>query len=329
LRPLNCSHRILLLAGVLLALWTGCALAADPPGAGNPEELWNAYPLKPKKGSIESKLDKAHPVTTPTATSTPTGAAATDAGQSARSAPSTGSSSSGSSPGLLPLIAVLVAVLAGGSAIVVRRRARSRGSAVADGAAPAAGAHPSARAATAVAAAPSPPQPGPSRAPVRRSAAPAKPGAAQRRAKPPARPRPSPPAARAPAQTLQRPVAAGATPAGTTSWMVGWPKGSDTLWRCQIVWESGRGLSRFRAVAIEPGRFARPRPIMQSKELRWTMKSDPETTDPQYLEAVRSMTQELIDAGWEPIDRGSRWWSRRFVSHREQPPGLDSSKEGS
>jgi hypothetical protein len=115
-------------------------------------------------------------------------------------------------------------------------------------------------------------------------------------------------------------------PEGWRPWRWPWPEGTEALWRCEIVWDAGYRSSRFRAVVLKPGRFHRPQPITASEEFRWLLKEDPETTDPQYVEAVRAMTQELVDAGWEPTERGSRWWSRRFVSHGDEPPAVASSK---
>ena len=105
-----------------------------------------------------------------------------------------------------------------------------------------------------------------------------------------------------------------------------WPKGAEQLWRCEIRWHAGYRRSRFEAIALEPAR-RRGQPIGRSATFKWLMMGDP--TPQEFQGAVDELTDSLASAGWERIADGADWYSRRFVWHRDSPPGRLDAGQGS
>jgi hypothetical protein len=107
---------------------------------------------------------------------------------------------------------------------------------------------------------------------------------------------------------------------------VPWPEGAEQLWRCEIRWRGGYLRSRFEAVALEPRR-RRGQPIGGSARFKWMIMADP--TPQEFQSAVDELTDSLASAGWERIADGAAWYSRRFVWHRDSPPGRLDAGQGS
>jgi hypothetical protein len=105
---------------------------------------------------------------------------------------------------------------------------------------------------------------------------------------------------------------------------VPWPEGAEQRWRCEIRWHAGYRRSRFEAVAVEPAR-RRGQAIGRSETFKWLMMGDPTAQD--FQGAVEELTDLVVAAGWERVADGADWYSRRFVWHRDSPPGrLDAGQ---
>jgi hypothetical protein len=89
-----------------------------------------------------------------------------------------------------------------------------------------------------------------------------------------------------------------------------WPDGSDRRWRCEIRWDTDSKQARFRAVALAPDDGG-DRTVGHSVPV-----SSPFTGD----EAVSSLEQALLAAGWERAGRGAEWYAQRFVWRGDGAP---------
>jgi hypothetical protein len=102
---------------------------------------------------------------------------------------------------------------------------------------------------------------------------------------------------------------------------VAWPKGTERLWRCEIVWQSGYLRSEFRVVATPPG-AKRGKVIATSPPFKYLFKDQVDLPLPQFAAPVRELASMLESQGWAPVARGGRWYSFRFVWKRDgTPPG--------
>ena len=89
-----------------------------------------------------------------------------------------------------------------------------------------------------------------------------------------------------------------------------WPDGTDGRWRCEIRWDAASKHARFRAVALAPDDGG-DRTVGHSASV-----SSPFTGD----EAVSSLEQALLAAGWERAGRGAEWYAQRFVWRGDGAP---------
>ncbi|HEY7073940.1 MAG TPA: hypothetical protein VH418_01160 [Solirubrobacteraceae bacterium] len=142
-------------------------------------------------------------------------------------------------------------------------------------------------------------------------------------------PAPAPPAPRRPPApvvlTTLRPVAAAPPPAPPVDPKpvpAAWPAGTSDAWRCEIEWAAGYRTSRFRAVVRGPG-CRRGRVLARSRGFRWLLNSAPRPQKTEHVRAVGELAVALVEAGWQPIEHGGDWYSRRYVwPGAKSPPAL-------
>jgi hypothetical protein len=104
-----------------------------------------------------------------------------------------------------------------------------------------------------------------------------------------------------------------------------WPGGAEARWRCEIVWVRGYRTSRFRAVAMAPGR-GRKHVLASTAPFPWTFKEEPDAELAKCRVPLEELATRLRHAGWESTDPGNDWWKARFVWTRPEPPpegGID------
>ena len=101
-----------------------------------------------------------------------------------------------------------------------------------------------------------------------------------------------------------------------------WPQGSEQLWRCEIRWRAGYVNSRFAVVARKPGRRATTT-VSSSKTFKWLIMGDPDPPSPEFRNAVESLDEQIMAAGWEPAGFGRDWWELRYVWRGDGPPPLE------
>jgi outer membrane biosynthesis protein TonB len=103
---------------------------------------------------------------------------------------------------------------------------------------------------------------------------------------------------------------------------VPWPDGTESAWRCEITWQSGYRRSEFRALVRAPG-ARKGSVIATSEEFRNLLKDPADTPRPELVIAVQALMHGLAEQGWTEIERGSRWFNRRYVWTRDgRPPGV-------
>jgi hypothetical protein len=91
-------------------------------------------------------------------------------------------------------------------------------------------------------------------------------------------------------------------------------------WTCAITWHSGMRGANFRAMAFGPG--VQGREIARSVKVDWPPIMPP-PAEPDIVQAARGLARSLVAAGWRPADRGSDWYSQRFVwMHSDEPIAL-------
>jgi hypothetical protein len=272
------------------------ARAAQKP---SPKELWQAYPLQPgSKGS-----EPADPAPTPTAA--PTRAAAPPVvAPSARE-------SSGTSAAAILLGGALLAFCVGLASSVLLRRSRSAARTAARAPVRAAAARAAAPRAAAKATA--------GRATAKRAEAAAAPARAQ-----PSRAAAIAEVPRASAGTAELDVPPGKRFARKQPW----PADAVGIWTCQLEWNAGYRNSTFRAMAAAPGDQRRRRRMGESAPIKWMLKGEPVPPTPEMAAAVRALTAALVDAGWEHIGTGRRWYGQRFVWRQEGEPRPVRSQTG-
>jgi hypothetical protein len=152
------------------------------------------------------------------------------------------------------------------------------------------------------------------------------PPAAEPRVAPAHRRRPAPapvaePPRRAPARPPRAPVPRPA-PEPPLLLRVPWPDGTESAYRCEITWQSGYRRSEFRALVRAPG-AKKGTVVATSPEFRNLMKDPADTPRPELVEAVRELMKALLEQGWTQVSPGGRWFNRRFVwSRPDPPPGL-------
>jgi hypothetical protein len=104
-----------------------------------------------------------------------------------------------------------------------------------------------------------------------------------------------------------------------------WAGDAEAHWRCEIIWVSGYRTSRFRAVAMAPGRRRR-QVLASTAPFPWMFRSDPDPERAKFRVAVQGLATRLRNRGWESTDPGDDWWNARFVWTRPEPPpkgGID------
>src|SRR3954469_12739014 len=87
-------------------------------------------------------------------------------------------------------------------------------------------------------------------------------------------------------------------------------------WRCEIAWRERMTKWRFVAVMSEKG-TRRRKTIASSPPLNPSALSDPCQA---HREAVATLEEALVEAGWEPVRRVGPWFARRFVWRHDTPP---------
>ena len=296
------TRRGSILVGIALACCaapaaTAPALAQTPPGTdASPGELWRAYPLKPKAGSLESKLDHARSLERPAAAAPPATAPAATRPPAGDDGPPAGLIAGGLGAAFMAGVAVT---------LVARRRRTGLAAAPAEASAPA----PATVAAEPITA---------------RDLRAGDEEAAGSFARP----------AEARAAAVQH-GGNGAGGAAATSvaerltvppWKLAWPEETHGRWRAEIVWDRGWAWARYRALALGPGRFNRPQLVSESEEFKWVERDDPVRSDDKHREAVEALSARMTEAGWEPIDAGASWWSHRFVWPGDAPPAVARSR---
>jgi hypothetical protein len=98
-----------------------------------------------------------------------------------------------------------------------------------------------------------------------------------------------------------------------------WPRGTETLERCEIEWRSGHARSRFEAVAYNAHRHS-SRVIGASAPPTWMVTGDADTNSAEFRDEARNLAAALESAGWERLGRGAHWYSERFVWRGEDEP---------
>jgi hypothetical protein len=99
----------------------------------------------------------------------------------------------------------------------------------------------------------------------------------------------------------------------------GWPKGTESLWRCEIRWAAGYASSRFEAIVYRPG-AKRGRSSGRSAPFRWTLMNEPDPQGPEYRARLQSLAAALEAAGWERLGKGAHWYSERFLWRKDGTP---------
>jgi hypothetical protein len=107
-----------------------------------------------------------------------------------------------------------------------------------------------------------------------------------------------------------------------------WPADAAGIWTCQLEWKAGYRNSTFRAMAGAPGDQRRRHRMGESEPIKWMLKGEPVPPTPEMAAAVRVLTATLVDAGWEHIGMGRRWYGQRFVWRQEGEPRPVRSQTG-
>jgi hypothetical protein len=93
----------------------------------------------------------------------------------------------------------------------------------------------------------------------------------------------------------------------------------DGAWSCDITWHGGpRGVG-FRALGRPPGDAGKPVQIARSAKLDWPPFVPP-TPVPELITTARTLATALVEAGWQPTDRGESWYSQRFIWPTSEVP---------
>jgi hypothetical protein len=86
----------------------------------------------------------------------------------------------------------------------------------------------------------------------------------------------------------------------------------DDAWSCYIAWRGGPRGARFRALARAPGADSKRVQIARSGKIDWPPFLPP-TASPELVASASALAGALVEAGWQPTDRGEFWYSQRFV----------------
>jgi hypothetical protein len=100
---------------------------------------------------------------------------------------------------------------------------------------------------------------------------------------------------------------------------VPWPEETSEFWRCEVIWDGRPSVSRFRVVATEPGRREQ-RVVAETEPFEYRLDREPDPRARTFRGALRPLVRDLQAAGWEPVERGARWWSVRFIWPHAKPP---------
>ena len=98
-----------------------------------------------------------------------------------------------------------------------------------------------------------------------------------------------------------------------------WPEQALDQWRCEIRWDAGYINSSFKATAFAPGE-KRGTTIGESATFKWMVMDPPNPQERAIVAEARRLAAALVEAGWQPLGRGSAWFSGRYVWDREEPP---------
>ncbi len=72
-------------------------------------------------------------------------------------------------------------------------------------------------------------------------------------------------------------------------------------------------------MVFPPGK-RRGRAVAESATLKWMIMEPPHPEDQATLAEFRRLASALVAAGWQPIGRGTEWYSGRLVWRGQEPP---------
>jgi hypothetical protein len=108
-------------------------------------------------------------------------------------------------------------------------------------------------------------------------------------------------------------------PVGPATGSRAWPEEARVLPRCEVRWSEGYRRSWFEVVVFAPGR-RRSRVLTSSDPFKWMLAAPPDPGDREHLRAMVALCAALEEDGWEEIEPGPKWYSRRFVWRHSAPP---------